>query len=234
MLPVAILAGGLATRLRPLTETIPKAMVEVNGDPFAFHQLRLLRRHGVDQVVYCVGYRGEQLVGAVGDGTRFGLQVRYSFDGPALLGTGGALKVASPLLGKDFFVLYGDSFLDCDYAAVESSYRQTGKPALMAVFRNEGRWDTSNVEFDGERIISYSKAHRTARMRHIDYGLAVLASSVLDNVPTDRPTDLATIYEQLVASNDLAAFEVSQRFYEVGSLAGLVQFEDYLKKAEPR
>ena len=234
MLPVAILAGGLATRLRPLTETIPKAMVEVNGEPFAFHQLRLLRRHGIDQVVFCVGYRGEQVVDAVGDGTRFGLQVRYSFDGPALLGTAGALRIAAPLLGNDFFVLYGDAFLDCDYAAIERAYRQAAKPALMAVFRNDGQWDTSNVEFAEGRIIAYSKAHRTARMRHIDYGLGALASSVLDTVPADRPTDLATIYEQLAASGDLAAFEVSQRFYEVGSFAGLMQFEDYLKKAEPR
>jgi NDP-sugar pyrophosphorylase family protein len=234
MLPVAILAGGLATRLRPLTETIPKAMIRVGGEPFAFHQLRLLRRHGIDQVVFCVGYRGEQIVDAIGDGARFGLQVRYSFDGPALLGTGGALKIASPLLGPDFFVLYGDSFLDCDYAGVERAYRQARKAALMAVFRNDGQWDTSNVEFADGGIIAYSKAHQTVRMRHIDYGLGVLASSVLDTVPIDHPTDLATIYEQLSASNDLAAFEVSQRFYEVGSFAGLAQFEDYLRKAETR
>ena len=234
MLPVAILAGGLATRLRPLTETIPKAMVQASGEPFAFHQLRLLRRRGIEQAVFCLGYRGEQVVAAVGDGARFGLQVRYSFDGPALLGTAGALKLAAPLLGKDFFVLYGDSFLDIDYAAVERAYRQAGKPALMAVFHNDRQWDTSNVEFAGGRIIAYSKAHRTARMRHIDYGLGVLASGAVDAVPSDRPTDLATIYEQLAASGDLAAFEVSQRFYEVGSFAGLAQFEDYLKKAEPR
>jgi MurNAc alpha-1-phosphate uridylyltransferase len=234
MLPVAILAGGLATRLRPLTETIPKAMVQVNGEPFAFHQLRLLKRHGIDRVVYCVGYRGEQVAAAVGDGSRFGLQVRYSFDGPVLAGTAGALKIARPLLGPDFFVLYGDSFLDCDYLAVERAYRQAGKAALMAVFRNDGRWDTSNVEFAGGRIIEYSKAHRTERMRHIDYGLGVLSAGVLDALPADEPADLATLYERLAASGDLAAFEVSERFYEVGSFGGLVQFEDYLKKAAPQ
>ena len=232
MLPVAILAGGLATRLRPLTETMPKAMVQVNGEPFAFHQLRLLRRHGIDRVVYCVGYRGEQVADAVGDGARFGLQVRYSFDGPILVGTAGALKIASPLLGKEFLVLYGDSFLDCDYAAVERAYRQAGKAALMTVFRNDGQWDTSNIEFADGRIIAYSKTRWTARMHHIDYGLGVLTSGVLDTVAAGRPTDLATIYEQLAASNELAAFEVSQRFYEVGSFAGLAQFEDYLKKAQ--
>ena len=234
MLPVAILAGGLATRLRPLTETIPKAMVQVNGEPFAFHQLRLLQRHGIDRVVYCVGYRGEQVADAVGDGSRFGLQVRYSFDGPVLAGTAGALKIARPLLGPDFFVLYGDSFLDCDYLVVERAYRQAGKAALMAVFRNDGRWDTSNVEFADGRIIEYSKAHRTERMRHIDYGLGVLSAGVLDALPTDGPADLAALYERLAASGDLAAFEVSERFYEVGSFDGLVQFEDYLKKAAPQ
>ena len=234
MLAVAILAGGLATRLRPLTEAIPKAMVQVNGEPFAFHQLRLLRRHGIERVVYCVGHRGEQVVDAVGDGSRFGLQVRYSFDGPALLGTAGALKNAAPLLGTDFFVLYGDSYLDCDYAAVERAFRLAGKPALMTVFRNDGRWDTSNVELDDGRIIAYSKAHGNERMRHIDYGLGVLAARVLDAMPPACPADLATVYEQLAASNDLAAFEVSQRFYEVGSFAGLAQFEDYLRRAEQR
>jgi N-acetyl-alpha-D-muramate 1-phosphate uridylyltransferase len=234
MLPVAILAGGLAMRLRPLTETIPKAMVQVNGEPFAFHQLRLLQRHGIDRVVYCVGYRGEQVADAVGDGSRFGLQVRYSFDGPVLAGTAGALKIARPLLGPDFFVLYGDSFLDCDYLVVERAYRQAGKAALMAVFRNDGRWDTSNVEFADGRIIEYSKAHRTERMRHIDYGLGVLSAGVLDALPADGPADLAALYERLAASGDLAAFEVSERFYEVGSFGGLVQFEDYLKKAAPQ
>jgi len=127
-------------------------------------------------------------------------------------------------------VLYGDSFLDCDYGQVEHAYRQAGRPALMTVFRNDRKWDTSNVEFGDGRIIAYSKAHPTERMRHIDYGLGVFASRALAIVPTDRPTDLAAIYERLAAANELAAFEVSQRFYEVGSLAGLAQFEDYLRK----
>jgi|SRR5437879_5425127 len=231
MLPVAILAGGLATRLRPLTEAIPKAMVEVNGEPFAFHQLRLLRRHGVEQVVFCLGYRGQQVADAVGDGAAFGVRVSYSFDGPTLLGTAGALRTAAPLLDGDFFVVYGDAFLDCDYGAVERAYRAAGKPALMTVFRNNGQWDASNVEFREGRIIAYSKAQRTPRMHHIDYGLGVLSPSVLDGVPCDRPTDLATIYERLAASGDLAAFEVTQRFYEIGSFAGLQEFQRHLNGA---
>jgi NDP-sugar pyrophosphorylase family protein len=234
MLPVAILAGGLATRLRPLTDQIPKAMVEISGEPFAAHQLRLLQRHGIERVVFCLGYRGKQLVDTVGDGERFGVRVEYSFDGPILLGTGGALKMAASLLGQDFFVLYGDSYLDCDYGEVERAYRRSGKPALMTVFRNDGQWDASNVEFAQGRIIAYSKLQPTERMHHIDYGLGVLAASVFDTVPSDRPTELATLYERLAASQDLAAFEVSQRFYEVGSFAGLEEFRRYLEENQPR
>jgi NDP-sugar pyrophosphorylase family protein len=234
MLPVAILAGGLATRLRPLTQSIPKAMIEVNGEPFAFHQLRLLRRRGIEHAVFCLGYLGEQVVDAIGDGARFGLRVTYSFDGPTLLGTAGALKIAAPSLGAAFFVLYGDAYLDCDYGAAEHAYREAGKAALMTVFGNEDRWDTSNVEFCDGRIIAYSKKHRTERMRHIDYGLGVLSAGSLAAVPSDRPTDLATIYEQLAATGSLAAFEVSQRFYEVGSVAGLAEFGRYLKEVERR
>jgi NDP-sugar pyrophosphorylase family protein len=229
MLPVAILAGGLATRLRPLTERVPKAMIEVRGEPFAFHQLRLLRAQGIERVVFCVGHLGEQIEGAVGDGARFGLQVAYSHDGPRLLGTAGALRAALPLLGGEFFVLYGDSFLACDYSEVELRYRSAGKSALMTVFHNEGRWDGSNVEFAHPRIIAYSKTRRNPRMRHIDFGLGVLAARVLaDRVNAGEPQDLANIYEALAGASDLAAFEATQRFYEVGSFTGLQEFETYL------
>jgi D-sedoheptulose 7-phosphate isomerase len=233
MLPVAILAGGLATRLRPITQTLPKALVDVGGEPFAFHQLRLLRRKGIEEIVFCVGHLGEQLVDAVGDGARFGLRVRYSHDGPHLLGTAGALKKAAPLLGANFFVLYGDAYLDCDYLAVERTFRASGAAALMTVFCNDGQWDASNVEFGDGRIIAYSKTSRSARMRHIDYGLGVLAADVLDTLPAAGPQDLAALYEQLSMRGDLAAFEVSQRFYEVGSFAGLEQFEKFLREDMP-
>src|SRR5579864_6791465 len=141
MLPVAILAGGLATRLRPMTDKIPKALIEINGQPFIAHQLRLLAGRGIARVVLCLGYRGEMVRDYVRDGWNFGLQVNYSFDGPELRGTAGAIHQALPLLGESFFVLYGDSYLPCDYAAVEHSFTESGKPALMTVHRNDGQWD---------------------------------------------------------------------------------------------
>src|ERR1035438_6128587 len=217
MLPVAILSGGLATRLHPVTETIPKALIEIAGEPFLAHQLRLLARGGFEQAVLSVGYLGEQIRDFAGDGARFGLHLDYSFDGPELLGTAGALRQALPLLGDAFFVLYGDSYLPCDWAAVERAFFQSGKLGLMTVCCNEGRWDTSNVEFVEGRMVAYNKKQRTDRMRHIDYGLGVLQAAAFDRVTKDEASDLASLYAQLLREGQLAAFEVPGRFYEIGS-----------------
>src|SRR5216684_1852042 len=204
MLPIAILAGGLATRLRPITETIPKALVEVAGEPFLAHQLRLLRAKGYERVVMCVGYLGEMVHEFAGDGSRFGVRVEYSFDSKAeagrpaeLLGTAGAIRKALPLLGEEFSVVYGDSYLPCDYAAAERAFRESAKLGLMTVYRNEGQWDTSNVEFDGASVVRYDKAARTPEMRHIDYGLGVFRREAFANVPADRPSDLVALYQDL-------------------------------------
>jgi NDP-sugar pyrophosphorylase family protein len=229
-LPVAILAGGLATRLRPLTETLPKAMVEVAGEPFCFHQLRLLARHGFTEAVFLTGYLGEQIEQAVGDGSRFGIAVRYVADGPVLLGTGGAIARALPALGERFGMIYGDSWLECNYQAAVAKFLADGRPALMTVFRNEGSWDTSNVEFAEGEIRAYSKAARTARMRYIDYGFSLFHTEVFAAMPTDRPTDLATLCEALAMRGALAAYEVHQRFYEIGSLAGLAELEAHFRE----
>jgi NDP-sugar pyrophosphorylase family protein len=228
MLPVAILAGGLATRLRPLTETIPKALVEINGAPFIEHQLKLLRSRGVERVVLCVGYRGDMIRDLVGNGRQYGLAVEYQFDGPELLGTAGALRNALPLLGGAFFVLYGDSYLPCDYHAVEAAFEGSSKSALMTVFRNGGMWDTSNVEFARGHILTYDKEVRTDRMRHIDYGLGVFRKSALEQ---HSVRDLAAVYQRLLAADDLAGFEVAERFYEIGSHAGIQELSAWLKHA---
>jgi NDP-sugar pyrophosphorylase family protein len=229
MLPIAILAGGLATRLRPVTETVPKALIEVAGEPFLAHQLRLLRRQGFERVVLCVGYLGEKIEAFAGDGRAFGLQVEYAFDGPQLLGTAGALRRALPLLGGMFAVIYGDSYLPCDYRAALAAFGDSGKLGLMSVYRNEGLWDTSNVEFTGGRIVAYDKTKRTPAMRHIDYGLGAFQRAAFDEVPADSPYDLAAVYQGLLRRGELAAWESPGRFYEIGSIAGLEGLAEFLK-----
>lgn len=230
MLPVAILAGGLAKRLRPLTETIPKALVEIRGEPFLGHQLRLLRRAGVRRVVLCVSYRGGQIREFAGDGSAWDLQLDYSWDGPRLLGTAGAVRQALPLLAENFFVLYGDSYLPCDYGSIQKTFFESAKSGLMTIHRNEGRWDRSNVEFSEGRIVAYDKVQPTPGMRHIDYGLGVFSRRVFEDLPPDRPADLAAIYQDLLRRGDLAAFEVPDRFYEIGSAQGIRDLEEFLSR----
>jgi NDP-sugar pyrophosphorylase family protein len=183
MFPVAILAGGLATRLRPMTHKTPKALIDVAGRPFIFRQLDYLHRQGVARVVLCTGYLGEQIADVVGDGKAFGLEVLYSPDGPTLLGTGGALKQALPQLGERFFVLYGDSFLPCDFREVHNAFLHCGRPALMTVFRNRDQWDRSNVVFRDRLVVEYNKHTRRPDMEFIDYGLGILSNEVFDGYP---------------------------------------------------
>lgn len=231
-LPVAILAGGLATRLYPITWEQPKALVDVNGEPFVAHQLRVLRRQGIERVVLCVGHLGEQIVRAVGDGGRFGVNVSYSFDGPTLLGTAGAIRKALPQLGEAFFVLYGDSYLECDFRRVQTAFEESGKRALMTVYRNEGRWDTSNVEYCEGRILAYSKEQRTERMHHIDYGLGLFRRTAFANPPDSGCWELEAVYREMIRQGQLAAFEVTHRFYEIGSMAGLEELRRHLAGQE--
>jgi len=230
--PIAILAGGLATRLRPITEKIPKSLVPVAGEPFLAHQLRLLHSQGLRKAVLCVGYLGEMIEKDFGDGSAFGIELRYSFDGPKLLGTGGALRQALPMLGGEFMVLYGDSYLPIDYASVLASFHASGQPGLMTVFRNEGAWDTSNVHFEDGRIVRYDKKDRVPAMRHIDYGLGVFRASVFAERPEGKAFDLADVQRGLVAKGALAGHEVFQRFYEVGSHSGLAELETILRRPE--
>lgn len=228
MFPVLILAGGLATRLRPLTETIPKSLVDVNGEPFVAHQLRLLHKQGVTHVTMCLGYLGNMVVDYVGDGSQFGLHVTYSFDGPTLLGTAGAIKQALHHLDDNFFVLYGDSYLPCDYASVQKTFIDSNKTALMTVFHNQGQWDKSNVEFANGEILIYDKTKQTERMHYIDYGLGIFNKSAFDMVPDNQPFDLAVLYQTLLHDKLLTAHEVKERFYEVGSFAGITELGHYL------
>jgi NDP-sugar pyrophosphorylase family protein len=228
--PVLILAGGLATRLRPLTEKIPKALVEVAGRPFLEHQLDLLRQNSIAEVILCLGYLGEMIEQRYGDGEALGVRIRYSFDGPILLGTGGAIKRASALLPDTFFVLYGDSYLPIDFKAVAAAFIEAGQPALMTVYANADAWDTSNVWFEQDRIRLYSKREKLPEMRFIDYGLMVCTRQIFDDCPSDVPFNLADTLEALSRKGQLAGHEVHQRFYEIGSPSGLAELDQLLSK----
>jgi NDP-sugar pyrophosphorylase family protein len=230
MFPVAILAGGLATRLRPITEKIPKVLIPVAGKPFLVHQLELLRRQGITRVVLCLGHLGEMVREQFGDGSAHGVRLVYSFDGPVLLGTGGALKQALPKLGEKFFVLYGDSYLPIDFGPVAEAFARSGKLGLMTVYRNEGRYDTSNVVFAEGEIKVYDKQLRLPEMRHIDYGLSVFRAAALDEYSAGAKFDLAHLMQRLVTRRELAGFEVAERFYEIGSPAGLAELEALLAR----
>jgi NDP-sugar pyrophosphorylase family protein len=231
--PVALLAGGLATRLRPITQTIPKALVELAGKPFIDHQLALLRRNGMRTVVLCLGHLGEQVRDHCGDGSRYGLRLRYSFDGDKLMGTGGALVRATPMLGESpgdaLWVMYGDSYMDIDYPAVLDAFARSDADGLMTVLRNGDRWDKSNVVFRDGRLVRYDKRNPTPDMDYIDYGVALLRRRTLNRIPTDRPSDLAELYTALVADGRMIGFEVTNRFYEIGTPASLDEARRYLE-----
>jgi NDP-sugar pyrophosphorylase family protein len=230
--PVAILAGGLATRLRPMTEKVPKLLLEVAGEPFLSHQLRLLKKSGLHRIVLCVGYLGEMIVARYGDGAKWGLHLDYSFDGPRLLGTGGALIRALPLLGDSFYVLYGDSYLPIDYLDVGRAFLASRQLGLMTVYENRGRYDTSNVWFADGQIKVYDKKNRAPQMHHIDYGLGLLQAQALTGWPQNEAVDLAAVYGKLVNQGQLAGYEVAQRFFEIGSPDGLQELDRLLRRGK--
>ena len=225
--PVCILAGGLGTRLGERVRDTPKPLLEVAGEPFLIHQLRLLAAHGVGEVVLCVGYRGEQIQSRIGT-EQFGIRVLYSFDAPELDGTLGAIRRALALLGERFLILYGDTYLRIDYAAVARSWRESGLPAVMAVLRNEGRWDTSNVLYGEGMVLRYDKRSPTPEMHWIDYGLGGLTAGALEQVPGSEG-DLAVLYERLAQRGELLGFEASERFYEIGTTAALAETDAFLR-----
>jgi len=228
-IPVSILAGGMATRLRPITEKIPKSLVSVAGKPFLTHQLELLHARGVRHVVLCVGHLGEMIQRDYGN-EAFGIKLDYSFDGAKLLGTGGAIKRALPMLGPEFFVLYGDSYLPIEYRPIAEFFQLSGKLGCMTVYRNEGKYDTSNVLFADGEIKVYDKKIRLQEMRHIDYGLSLFKAAAFDGYSSDQAFDLAEVMGKLVREKQLAGYEVRERFYEIGSPSGLAELDQLLGK----
>jgi NDP-sugar pyrophosphorylase family protein len=229
LLPVCILAGGRGTRLGAAVADTPKPLLEVAGEPFLRHQLRLLHRHGASRVVLCVGYLGERIEAALGSGSDLGLDVRYAFDGPTLRGTAGAVRGALDLLGDTFMVLYGDTYLRVDYSEVQRVFEESNRLALMTVLRNEGRWDTSNVVLDGDRVAIYEKANPTPDMSWIDYGLGVMRAGALDAAGPDE-RDLSAVYRELAARGDLSAYIATERFFEIGTPSALAETDAFLRE----
>lgn len=231
MLPVMILAGGLATRLRPLTETIPKALIEVAGKPFILWQLDYLRSQGIKRVILCTGYLSQMIEDVVGDGSLFDLDISYSPDGDQLRGTGGAIKNALHLINEDnFFVLYGDSFLPINFMDIESYFSENGAFPLMTVINNDNQWDKSNAIFHDGKVVLYDKNNDNQGMHYIDYGLGVLNKGIFTNFQVGENFDLAVIYNQLSQDNHLNGYEVFTRFYEIGTLEGIKQTEVFLNE----
>jgi MurNAc alpha-1-phosphate uridylyltransferase len=234
-LQCAVLAGGRGTRMRPFTDTRPKALLPVLGRPFADWQLQHLAEQGVERIVYCIGHRGQLLREHIGDGRHFGLVVTWVSEGNELRGTAGALRLALDQSALDdvFFVLYGDSYLPAPMGEAAGAWRNSGMPALTTVFRNDGQWDRSNVIYAGGRITLYDKSRppaQRAAMHWIDYGLSVLTRGVIaDRVPPDTVADLGDVLRDLSLEGQLAGYEVRERFYEVGSEQGLRDLEEYLR-----
>ncbi len=224
-----ILAGGRGTRLGELTADRPKAMVLVAGKPFLYHQLQLLRDRGIGDIVICAGYLGDRIEEHFGTGRSFGMKIRYSHDGSAPLGTGGALKKAGNLLEDVFLVLYGDSYLEFDYREVHRRFPGCGAPALMTVFRNRGRFGRDNVVFGNGRVEVFDKQIALPGMEWIDYGLSVLSKELLAEIPSGGRYNLADLYNRLAAEGRLAGYEVTERFYEIGSIEGLRELEAHLR-----
>ena len=230
MPPLALLAGGVGSRLRAIAPDIPKSMIEVAGEPFISHQLKLLKREGIVRVVICAGHLGQQIQEFVQEGSQFGLHIGYSFDGEKLRGTGGAIRKALPLLGDLFWVMYGDSYLDIPFGPILKYFLDRQKPALMTLFYNRNQWDRSNVLFDKGVVRQYLKKNSSPELKHIDYGLSLVRQSAFEPWSQDETFDLAEVYSNLIAEEEMLGYEVSQRFYEVGSPRGLEETRAWLEE----
>jgi NDP-sugar pyrophosphorylase family protein len=229
-----ILAGGLGTRMSRLTASMPKAMIPVAGEPFVRHQLRRLAEDGVTDVVISVGHMGEMIEDEVARHRPPGMTVVCVNDGPTLLGTGGAIRLAIDrgLVGPQFLVEYGDSYLTVDHGDVWRSFDDGSWDALMSVLRNDAGLDVSNARVADGAVVEYTKgvADPAGRgMMHVDYGLSVMRTqSVVEHVPAGAHCDLATVMHTVAAQSRLQAYEVSERFYEIGSERGLAALEAHL------
>lgn len=229
--PIVILAGGLATRLRPITEKIPKSLIEINGEPFVYHQLDLLEKKGFKNIHFCLGFLGEQVEKVVKESEYFKrLSISFSYDGNTLLGTGGTIRKIINQLPEYFFVTYGDSYLDIDFNNIQEIFesKKQNYNSLMTVYKNKDLFDTSNVIFENGLIELYSKLRKNSRMAHIDYGIGILSNKSMDIYDNNIIFDLGELYENLSLKRELYGYEVFLRFYEIGSLQGIEDLSNYL------
>jgi transaldolase len=229
-----ILAGGLGTRMRAFTEKIPKSLIPIGTGPFLHYQLHWMANQGVSNVVICLGYRGNLIRDYAGEGTRWGLQIRYVDEGDQLRGTAGALRLAldSGVLEPTFLVTYGDSFLPVDFPEIWEVFESSGDDALMTVLKNADQWDRSNACFNGRKVTLYDKnlRQKPENMAYIDYGLmAFLKSTIEREVSPHQVADLANLLHALSIRGRLAGLEMKERFFEIGSPQGLADFKQYAK-----
>jgi NDP-sugar pyrophosphorylase family protein len=225
-----ILAGGLGTRLRPLTETVPKALIPVKGRPFVDYQLDLLRENDIDDFVFCVGHLGKTVQRHLGNGSAYGCRIRYSYDGPRLLGPAGALKHSERFVRDLFFVTYGDAYLRAPYGEIMETLVTSGKLAVMSVYRNENRFGKSDIVIKGDAVVRYDKKKRAEGMDWINYGVTALRKGALALIPEGVFWDEEAFYGSLIERKELLAFEVRKRFYEIGTPASLSEFEAFIEK----
>jgi NDP-sugar pyrophosphorylase family protein len=230
MYPLAILAGGLATRIKPISTKIPKSLVPINGTPFIDLQLKLLSDAGFSEITLLLGYMGEQIESHVGNGKKFGISVSYSYDGVNQLGTGGALFQALPLLADTFCVMYGDSYLEMDFADAINQFQNSQSLGLMSIFKNLNPIHQNNVHFDGSKVVRYSKLHPPPTAEYIDYGFSILRKESFAAFDRSSHFDLSFIFEKLANHGQLDAYEASETFFEIGSFEGIEALELKLKE----
>jgi len=229
MLPVVIIAGGLATRLKLRAHDHPKSMILVNGKPFIDWQLNMFASQGVEKIIICIGNKGDQIASFVGNGDRYGIEVIYSLDGEFLLGTGGAVQKASNLVQGKFLVTYGDSYLPISFSDFSKKFEDSKKSSAMAIYKNNNLYDSSNIDFKNGEILTYSKNNKDKGLKYIDYGLLGLNSNIFPFRELNSQWDLSILFNDLVIQKEVLGIEVHNRFYEIGSESGIFDLEIYMR-----
>ena len=227
-----ILAGGKGTRLRPLTTSLPKSMIPIAGKPFLDYEIKLLKRAGIVDFVICVGYKGELIRSHFGDGRSLGVKIRYSDDGDMLLGTAGSLKNAEALLADGFFITFGDAYPILDYDAAWKLFRSTGKLAMMVVLKNANVYGRSNTVVQNGQVTFYSKKESAPAMEYIEFGVTFMNKQALQMLTGDYPIDLEMLYRKIIGNNQMAALELKQRIYDIGSPEGLRDFSELVRSGQ--